>query len=167
MPLAASAALILALLIVCCFAPGFFVVRRLRWTPMEKLCGSTGLSVILLYLVTWFTYLGGGGVQISAGIDLDAASPRFIAAPPFIPSEACAPRIRISLYVGAIAARNDSRLFGSTLGRGLAGALSKDTLFPLAISRGYIFYRPIYASGSSSSNECRRGIFPRADGRPL
>jgi hypothetical protein len=52
-------ALLMALLIVCCFAPGFFFVRRLRWTPLEKLCGSVGLSLILLYLAAWAVYCFG------------------------------------------------------------------------------------------------------------
>src|SRR5215510_5558818 len=53
--------MLLGLLIVCCFSPGFFFVRRLRWSPMEKLCASIGLSIILLYLDTWIVYLAAGG----------------------------------------------------------------------------------------------------------
>jgi hypothetical protein len=49
-------ALLLALLLVCSFAPGFFFIRRLRWTPLEKLCGSVGLSLILVYLAAWAIY---------------------------------------------------------------------------------------------------------------
>ena len=48
--------LALALLAVCCFTPGFFFVRRLRWSPLEKLCGSAALSLILLYLAAWGIY---------------------------------------------------------------------------------------------------------------
>src|ERR1035438_9742679 len=48
--------LLLILLPVCSFAPGFFFVRKLRWNPLEKLCGSIGLSLILLYLVSWGIY---------------------------------------------------------------------------------------------------------------
>jgi len=48
--------LVLALLAVCTFTPGFFFLRRLRWSPMEKLCGSIGLSLILLYLASWAYY---------------------------------------------------------------------------------------------------------------
>jgi hypothetical protein len=51
--------LLLLLLPVCCFAPGFFFVRRLRWNPLEKLCGSIGLSLILIYLATWGIYCVG------------------------------------------------------------------------------------------------------------
>ena len=53
------AAMLLMLLIVCCFAPGFFVIRKFRWSPLEKLCGAVGLSLILLYLAAWAIYLGG------------------------------------------------------------------------------------------------------------
>ncbi len=49
-------ALVLVALVVCCFAPGFFFVRKLRWSPLEKLCGSVALSVILLYLASWVIY---------------------------------------------------------------------------------------------------------------
>jgi branched-subunit amino acid ABC-type transport system permease component len=51
-----SYVLLLLLLPVCSFAPGFFFLRRLRWSPMEKLCGSVGLSLVLLYLATWGIY---------------------------------------------------------------------------------------------------------------
>ncbi|PYS37655.1 MAG: hypothetical protein DMG14_20495 [Acidobacteria bacterium] len=56
-----QSALLLGLLIVCCFAPGFFFVRRLRLSPIEKLCASIGLSLILLYLDTWIVYLAAAG----------------------------------------------------------------------------------------------------------
>jgi hypothetical protein len=46
----------LLLLVVCAFAPGFFIVRRFRWSPLEKLCGAIGLSLILLYLISWAVY---------------------------------------------------------------------------------------------------------------
>jgi hypothetical protein len=58
--LAAQALLVLTLLAVCCFSPGFLFIRRFQWNPLEKLCGSIGLSLILLYLVTWFVYTAGG-----------------------------------------------------------------------------------------------------------
>jgi hypothetical protein len=48
--------LLLLLLPVCSFAPGFYLVRKLRWNPLEKLCGSIGLSLILLYVVCWAIY---------------------------------------------------------------------------------------------------------------
>jgi hypothetical protein len=48
--------LLLLLLPVCSFAPGFFFLRKLRWNPLEKLCGSIGLSLILLYLASWAIY---------------------------------------------------------------------------------------------------------------
>ena len=48
--------LLLCLLLVCSLAPGFYCVRRLPWSPMEKLCGGVGLSLILLYLASWGIY---------------------------------------------------------------------------------------------------------------
>jgi hypothetical protein len=49
--------LTLVLLAVCSFAPGFLFVRRLRWSGMEKLCGSVALSLVLLWLAAWGIYI--------------------------------------------------------------------------------------------------------------
>ena len=57
--LAYQLGLLLLLLPVCSFAPGFFFVRKLPWNPLEKLCGSIGLSLILLYLASWGIYCVG------------------------------------------------------------------------------------------------------------
>jgi 4-amino-4-deoxy-L-arabinose transferase-like glycosyltransferase len=51
-----NAVLLLSLLVVCSFLPGFYFLRRLRWSPLEKLCGAIGLSLILLYLVSTAFY---------------------------------------------------------------------------------------------------------------
>jgi hypothetical protein len=51
--------LVVALLLVCGFAPGFFFIRRLPWTPLEKLCGSIALSLMLVYLAAWAIYCFG------------------------------------------------------------------------------------------------------------
>jgi len=58
--------LTLPLLAVCCFTPGFFFLRRLRWSPMERLCGSIGLSLILLYLSSWGFYWLAPGLETTA-----------------------------------------------------------------------------------------------------
>jgi hypothetical protein len=55
--LAAQLFFVLILLILCGFAPGFYLVRRFAWTPREKLCASVGLSLILLYLAAWTIYI--------------------------------------------------------------------------------------------------------------
>src|SRR5579859_1634999 len=55
--LAIQVGLLLVLLAACSFLPGFYFVRRLRWTPLEKLAGSVALSLILLYLAAWLAYL--------------------------------------------------------------------------------------------------------------
>jgi hypothetical protein len=41
---------LLILLVICSLGPGSLVVRRLRWTPLEKLCGAFGASFALTYL---------------------------------------------------------------------------------------------------------------------
>jgi tetratricopeptide (TPR) repeat protein len=51
--------LLLGLLIICCWGPGYLFVRRLPWSPNEKICASIGLSLILLYLFSGATYLTG------------------------------------------------------------------------------------------------------------
>ena len=68
--LALQLGLVLALFVVCVFAPGFFFLRRLAWSPMEKLAGSIGLSLIMLYLVAWEHYCLslGTGARLFYGI---------------------------------------------------------------------------------------------------
>jgi 4-amino-4-deoxy-L-arabinose transferase-like glycosyltransferase len=55
--LALRLAWLLFLLPVGAFSPGFFFVRRLRWSPLEKLCGSVGLSLLLLYAAAFAIYV--------------------------------------------------------------------------------------------------------------
>ncbi len=47
------------LLAICSFTPGFFFVRRFRWNPLEKLCGSVGLSLLVVFLAAWLVYVTG------------------------------------------------------------------------------------------------------------
>jgi hypothetical protein len=54
------------LLVVCSFAPGFLFVRRLRWSGLEKLCGSIALSLVLLWLASWGIYLAGQPAAVYA-----------------------------------------------------------------------------------------------------
>jgi len=48
---------LVAVLAVCSLTPGFLFVRKFRWSPLEKLCGSIALSLILLYLAAFGIYL--------------------------------------------------------------------------------------------------------------
>ena len=59
MPIPGYVCALILLLAVCSFFPGFLIVRRLRWNPLEKLAGSVGLSLLLLYLATWAVYCFG------------------------------------------------------------------------------------------------------------
>jgi 4-amino-4-deoxy-L-arabinose transferase-like glycosyltransferase len=59
MPIFGQVAAAILLLAVCGFFPGFFFVRRLRWTPLEKLCGSIGLSLVFLYAAVFAVYCFG------------------------------------------------------------------------------------------------------------
>ncbi len=37
-----------ALLAICSVGPGLLLVRRLQWTPVEKLCGSVAASMLVV-----------------------------------------------------------------------------------------------------------------------
>jgi hypothetical protein len=47
----------LGMLGICCLAPGFFFVRKLRLSCDEKLCASLALSIVLIYLFSGAIYL--------------------------------------------------------------------------------------------------------------
>jgi hypothetical protein len=49
--------LTLFVLAVCAYAPGFFILRKCRWSPLEKFCGAIGLSLVVLWLAAWFVYV--------------------------------------------------------------------------------------------------------------
>ncbi|HTT65961.1 MAG TPA: hypothetical protein VMG35_29125 [Bryobacteraceae bacterium] len=61
-----QSALALAILAVCGFAPGFYFVRRLPWSGLEKLCGSVAFSLILIWLAAWGVYVFAPGVEAPA-----------------------------------------------------------------------------------------------------
>ena len=67
--------LLLCLLLVCSLAPGFYCVRRLPWSPLEKLCGGVGLSLVLLYLASWGIYHFSPRAASGAAV----ATPAFVA----------------------------------------------------------------------------------------
>ena len=48
---------LLLLIAVCCFAPGFLVVRRLRWSATEKVAGAIAASLIILYLASLLIFV--------------------------------------------------------------------------------------------------------------
>ncbi len=48
---------VLLLLLGCGVGPGFVCLRRLRWFPLEKLCGSIGLSIFILYLTAFIIFI--------------------------------------------------------------------------------------------------------------
>ena len=70
----------LSVFAIAAFAPGFALVRRLRWSPLEKLCGSIGSSMLLLYVVAWGTFCfspreeAGDGVWMAAQLLTGAAA---------------------------------------------------------------------------------------------
>jgi hypothetical protein len=49
--------LLLVVLVPCSLGPGFFFIRKFRWSPLEKLCGSVGLSLVLIYLAAFGIYV--------------------------------------------------------------------------------------------------------------
>lgn len=46
----------LLLIAICSFAPGFFFVRKLRWSALEKLNASIALSLVFVYCATFLIY---------------------------------------------------------------------------------------------------------------
>ena len=44
------------LLLLSCFGPGFLVVRRLRWDPVEKFTASIALSLVIVYLLAFASF---------------------------------------------------------------------------------------------------------------
>ena len=64
---------VLILLVLCSFAPGFFLLRGLAWNPLEKLCGSVALSLTLIYLAAWVLYLLPLGAQTAGYYAVSAA----------------------------------------------------------------------------------------------
>jgi hypothetical protein len=109
--------LILCLLPLCGFAPGFFLLRRAQWSPLEKFCGSIGLSLILIYLVFWGAFCAG----------LPAGPVAWLS------SAACA-------VLGWLARRDIQRLFRNSAARRSAlalGALAAWTLLALSMIRVY------------------------------
>jgi hypothetical protein len=59
MPIFGTLAATVLLLSICSFFPGYLLLRRLRWTPLEKLGGSVGLSLILVYVAVWAVFCFG------------------------------------------------------------------------------------------------------------
>jgi hypothetical protein len=49
--------LAIPLLVVCCFGPGFFILRRFRLTADERLCASLAVSQGLIYVISTAIYL--------------------------------------------------------------------------------------------------------------
>jgi hypothetical protein len=56
------------------FAPGFFFLRRLPWSGLEKLCGSIALSSILIWLALWGVYVFVPALQSGAYFGIAAIS---------------------------------------------------------------------------------------------
>ena len=52
---------LLVLLCVGSVAPGLLIVRRLRWSPMEKLCGAVASSLVITYLASLVLFCCGAG----------------------------------------------------------------------------------------------------------
>jgi hypothetical protein len=67
------AALALLILAIGAFAPGFFLLRRLRWNPLEKFSGSVVVSLVVLWLAAWILYLAGSWRAGSIAISLACA----------------------------------------------------------------------------------------------
>ena len=114
----------LSIFAVAAFTPGFALVRRFRWSPMEKLCGSIGFSMVLLYLVAWGTFCwspreqAGDIAWLALQIATGAASVALASVPAAISPGFCESRsspgtgrLWLSPVVGAGGPGNDPPLF--------------------------------------------------------
>jgi hypothetical protein len=81
-PLVLRLTLLVVLLLLNSVVPGFVVVRRFRWGPLETLVGSVAVSLTLIFLWTFALYLSGlpmrGGAAVGSVISavLAAAAAR-------------------------------------------------------------------------------------------
>src|SRR3954471_23024954 len=50
---------LLVLLPAGCFVPGYLLVRKLKFRPLEILCASIAASLILIYLTAFLVYVSG------------------------------------------------------------------------------------------------------------
>lgn len=78
MPLGLRLAGLVVLLLVNSVVPGFVVVRRLRWRPLETLCASVAASLILVYLFTFALYLSRAPMAAAAAGSAAAAVLGFV-----------------------------------------------------------------------------------------
>ncbi len=58
------------LLLLSCFGPGFLVVRRLRWDPVEKFTASIALSLVIVYLLAFASFWIGLSAAANFAISL-------------------------------------------------------------------------------------------------
>lgn len=177
--LAAKVVLLLVLLPVCVFSPGFFLVRKLRWSPLEKLCGSVGLSLILLYLVSFGTYWLSRAVRgILSGRSpparcrrfaccWDDGHPRCIRAGIMLSGSTRPPWLFVLADLDADDSINDPALLGRRLGRRLAGTFSADAVLPAPLSKRNSNHRRLSASGRAAHDEPPRTVRIRRSLRVL
>ncbi len=64
----------LALTAIVGFGPGWFIVRRFRWTPLESVAASIGLSLVLLFVASFTAYWAGAPDWIAWAISAAAAA---------------------------------------------------------------------------------------------
>ena len=168
-------ALLLALLLVCSFTPGFFFIRRLRWTPREKLCGSVGLSLILVYLAAWAIYCFGPQEARLPFLDRSRCRStarrcrmaRRVAPVPLLPYPPGARRRRIPDPVGSDDAGDDPRLFRRRLVQRLVRALPPVGLLSAPATTACHNLSLLFVAGPPPDDECVERLLPRAHRRPL
>ncbi len=174
--------LLVFLLPVCTFAPGFFFVRRLRWNPLEKLCGSIGLSLILLYLASWGIYCVGVrrgnrmpvhplpyAVVSLVSVAMAVVSWKDIGRLLRATADARRALAGFGFLVlwTAILVANHPQLFRRGVVRRLAGTLSTEPVLPAAFSRRDADLPWLCLAGQATHDERADGVFPGADRGPL
>ena len=144
----------LSVFAIAAFAPGFALVRRLRWSPLEKLCGSIGFSMLLLYVVAWGTFCfspreEAGDGCVDGGPTLDgsrgdragsAIPPRYCGSSTCSKGAARTGRLRFPAAVDAGDLGDDPPLLGPWLGSRLARPLPPLAIHPAPLSSWQLPY---------------------------
>ena len=173
-----SVVALLALVPLCAFAPGFYLVRRLRWQPVEKLCGAVGLSLALIYLASFVIFWTGPADGQAHPLPYAAATLLWLILAVASRKDAArlwrAPAVRRAVCGLRVPRGLDvcdgcghPQLLGRVMGQRLAGTFSAESVFPLSLPCLNGDYEPLHPGSAAAPDEPRRGLLSRTDRRPV
>src|ERR1035437_9231163 len=163
--------LTLILLVVCSFAPGFLLVRRLRWSGLEKLCGSVALSLVLLWLAAWGIYIFAApaaffGLAAACGVAGHRRRQGRLAARSRTARPARPCRLRTPPGLDPARAGRHPQLFRRLLERRLAGTFPANFVLPPPLRQGHAHFR-LSAAGAPAHDERAGGVLSGRDAGSL